>query len=324
MAFIRLGRPKFLLYSTVLFGLGTAAAVHAGERIDLALWARGQLFVWCVHLMTHYCNEYFDLEADRANPSPTAWTGGSRVLVQGLVSPATSLAAAHVLLFVCGALAATMPTPTARGMACATVALAWFYTAPPFRLNYNGLGELTVATVLNGLWPLLAFHLQATRFSPALLCALVPTFVVQLVRMMVMNLSDYEGDRRVQKRTLVVLLGPVLAVRVFAVGQLVAYGAIVAFLSAGVLPAPVGAAMLVTSPIALWQTRRLLRGAIRDPRQANSVVFWASTHVALTFAAAMAGFVLATPPSRWSVLPVAVLVVFASVVALQMRRYASR
>jgi 1,4-dihydroxy-2-naphthoate polyprenyltransferase len=87
VAFVRLGRPKFLLYSLLLFGLGAAIAAHDGSGLDLRGYVVGQLFVWSVHLMTHYCNEYFDLPADLANTSPTRWTGGSRVLVEGTLTP---------------------------------------------------------------------------------------------------------------------------------------------------------------------------------------------------------------------------------------------
>ena len=45
-------------------------------------------------LMTHYANDYFDLEADRANQTPTTWSGGSRVLPAGELSPRVALIAA--------------------------------------------------------------------------------------------------------------------------------------------------------------------------------------------------------------------------------------
>ena len=42
-------------------------------------------------LMTHYANDYFDLEADRANRTPTRWSGGSRVLPAGVLPPRVAL-----------------------------------------------------------------------------------------------------------------------------------------------------------------------------------------------------------------------------------------
>src|SRR5262245_870587 len=98
-AIIRLGRPKFLIYSMVLAALGPSCSVFLGYPFQLKAYLQVQLFAWIAHLMTHYCNEYFDFAADSANPSPTRWTGGSRVLVEGLLTPQFSLALAHALLF---------------------------------------------------------------------------------------------------------------------------------------------------------------------------------------------------------------------------------
>jgi 1,4-dihydroxy-2-naphthoate octaprenyltransferase len=209
------------------------------------------------------------------------------------------------------------------------IALSWFYTAPPFRLNYRGLGEIVVAAVLDLLVPLLAHGLQSGRVSApaALLSALLPLFVVQVARMMVMNLSDHEGDARVGKRTLAVLLGPRRAGDAIALGQLLAYGSVLALTTARILPAAVGVAMLLTLPVSIWQTRRVRRGALRDAALANSVVFWASTHVALLTAAATFGFLLATPAGAHCAsraLCGATLVVFFALLVPQVRRNVRR
>ena len=82
-ALARLGRPKFLAYSFLFYLLGTTAAVREGATLPIGAWFYTLAFVACAHLMTHYANEYFDLLADSANPAPTRWTGGSRVLVRG-------------------------------------------------------------------------------------------------------------------------------------------------------------------------------------------------------------------------------------------------
>src|SRR5580700_12077172 len=130
-AFIRLSRLKFLLESLITVVLGVTVSVYAGHQFRLSDWLLAQAFISGTHLMTHYCNEYFDYEADKAQQDPTGWTGGSRVLAQGQLRPEVSLAAAFVMLFVMIALAAAMPDGASRGMSAAILALAWFYTAPP-------------------------------------------------------------------------------------------------------------------------------------------------------------------------------------------------
>jgi 1,4-dihydroxy-2-naphthoate octaprenyltransferase len=325
-SFVRLGRPKFLVYSLLLYGLGSAAVVHEGRAIGAARWGHGLAFVWCAHLMTHYCNEYFDLAADSANLAPTRWTGGSRVLVDGRLRPAVSLAAACVLLFAALSLSLGMPGVVTRWVALPMLALSWFYTAPPLSLNHRGLGEVTVATVLNVLVPLLAYDVQRGEVSApaALLGAASPVFVAQAARMLVMNLSDHEGDRRAGKRTLAVVLGPPRARCAFALASVVVYGSILALAAARTLPVAAGAAMLLTLPIAVWLSRRLLSGAPRDAGEAERIAFWASAHVALLAAAATFGL-LASPLASGAhgaslALCAVILAAFGAILAMQVRR----
>ncbi|MBO4209489.1 prenyltransferase [Micromonospora echinofusca] len=289
--FVRLARLRFLLYNLLPVGLGAAVAVHQGYDLDLTWYAVAQLFAWTVHVMTHYCNEYFDLDADRANVYFTPWTGGSRALVDGSVRPVVALGTAFVLWSVAQLMVAAMPSWPARILGTVTVLLAWFYTAPPGKLNYRGAGELTVAAILNGLWPAVAVVLQ-TGGVPALLVAiLLPTALLQVVRMMVMNLGDRRSDATVGKRTLPVIIGYRRAVTVIVAAQPVAYAMLTAFALAGWVPWLVWAPMMATAPLSAWLVVQLRRGAMADldPTRMTPVVFWASNHVSLIVAAAMLG-----------------------------------
>jgi 1,4-dihydroxy-2-naphthoate octaprenyltransferase len=288
---VRLGRPKYLLYSWVLYTLGVAAAAYMGHTPTLTAYVHGQLFVWCVHLMTHYCNEYFDLQADLANPAPTAWTGGSRVLVEGLLKPWVSLTASCVLL--CTALVLILAMPqAAQYAALVAVPLGWFYTAPPFQFNYRGLGELTVTTGLNGCVPMIAYALATDEFSFFPFLLLLPAFLIQFVRMTIMNLQDYEGDILVGKRTLPVRLGPARVVHMHAVVQALAYLLVIPGVLWAGIPLWVGLGVMASAPVAYWHCARLYRGAYKDPRTANNVVFWASTHCSLVVVGVYVGLLV--------------------------------
>src|SRR5262249_14211053 len=147
-------------------------------------------------------------------------------------------------LFAAVALALGMPGTGTRWLAFLMLGLAWFYTAPPLSLNYRGLGEVTVAAVLNLAVPILGYRLPrgAAAGSAGLLGVVVPIFLAEVDRMLVMNLSDHEGDRAAGKRTLAVALGPRRARGAVAIGQLAVYGSMFALMAAGVLPAIAGAA----------------------------------------------------------------------------------
>jgi 1,4-dihydroxy-2-naphthoate octaprenyltransferase len=292
-AFVKLGRPKFLVGGFVFHGLGAALAVAAGARFNVSLFAWGQLIVTAAQLMTHYANDFFDLEADRANRTPTRWSGGSRVLPDGALPPGVALGAALVLgLVALGAglsLAMRAPDrllllPLAVGM----TALAWAYSAPPLRLAARGLGELTTAAVVTLCVPLLGYYLQAGEVHPRIFAACLLPCVLQFAMLLAIELPDAAGDAATGKRTLVVRLGARAGARLYAAMTLAAFGAL-PLLAMGALPPRVAIMPLVLAPVAIWQAARVVRGGYADPARWDSVAFWAVALLAGSATAALAG-----------------------------------
>src|SRR3954468_8082672 len=179
VAFLKLGRPKFLIGGFLLFALGAALAAVQGARIDWLRYAWGQSVITAAQWMTHYSNDYFDLDADRANSTPTRWSGGSRVLVSGALAPRAALAASVVLgaaALIAACLLAARPgtPPLVLPLALLIIVLSWCYSAPPLRLSSRGLGEATTVCVVTLLTPLLGFYVQSGAVRPALLLACLP------------------------------------------------------------------------------------------------------------------------------------------------------
>ena len=276
VAFVRLGRPQFLVGGFVLYGLGAALATAGGAPFDRARYAWGQVVVTLTQLMTHYANDYFDLEADRANLTPTRWSGGSRVLPGGLLAPSVALNAAVVLLL--AATAAAFAVGRRAGLAPAALAaamitLAWQYSAPPGRFCARGLGEAATALVVTVMVPVFGFLLQAhTVASPIFLAAALPC-ALQFAMLLAIEFPDAAGDAAAGKRTLVVRMGALPAARLYAALTLAAFGALPLWALAG-LPARVALAPLVLAPIAVWQALRVARGGYGDPARWGSIAFW--------------------------------------------------
>src|SRR5581483_5295254 len=209
VALVRLGRPEFLTGGLLMHALGVAMARFAGAPIDLAALAACQLAITSTQLMTHYGNEFFDLGADLANPTPTRWAGGSRVLVEGRVSPSTALAAAALFGIVALAAAVLVAVVLNRGWLTlapfvVAIALAWSYSAPPLRLHSRGLGEATTALLVPGAAVLVGFWVQAGRLEAMPLLVVLPLCLLQFGMLLLIELPDRVGDASVGKRTLVV------------------------------------------------------------------------------------------------------------------------
>jgi len=294
-AFIKLGRPKFLVGGFVFYGMGAALAVAAGAPFDLSLYAWGQLVVTAAQLMTHYANDFFDLEADRANRTPTRWSGGSRVLPDGALPPGVALAAALVLGF--GAMGATVALavrapdrPLLVPVAVVMTTLAWAYSAPPLRLAARGLGELTTAAVVTLSVPLLGYYLQAGDVHPRIFAACLLPCLLQFAMLLAIELPDAAGDAIAGKRTLVVRLGAAAGARMYAALTIAGFGALPLLAAGGALPTRVAIAPLALAPIAIWQAARVVRGGYADPARWDSVAFWS---VALLAGSASAALVAA-------------------------------
>jgi 1,4-dihydroxy-2-naphthoate polyprenyltransferase len=289
-AFVRLGRPLFLVGGAVLYALGVAVARAQGHGVDLRRYLLGQAVVICFQLMTHYANDYFDYEADRLNRTPTRWSGGSRVLPDGGLPRVVALVTALVLAALgILAIAALAVAPPLQGVAIPVgmvmFALSWLYSGPPLRLHSAGLGELDVALVVTGLVPVMAYGLQATGFAGAgvLLLALLPLALLQMAMMLAVEFPDAESDAQAGKHNLVVRLGRERGGRLYIALTAVAYLTLPLAVAAG-LPSAIAWAASAPLPLAAWRIWRVWRGDNRDPRRFESVAFWA---VALLVATAV-------------------------------------
>jgi 1,4-dihydroxy-2-naphthoate octaprenyltransferase len=301
-AFLKLGRPHFLIGGLLLFALGSALAVVNGANIDWHRYAWGQATITAAQWMTHYANDYFDLEADRANSTPTRWSGGSRVLVSGAIAPRAALAASLVLgaaaLIAAGVLSARSGSPRwVLPLSLLIIALSWCYSAPPVRLLRRGLGEVTTALVVTLLTPLLGFYVQSGVLRPLLFLACFPLCCLQFSMLLTIELPDAAGDAAQGKQTLVVRRGARFAARCAAGILVVAFGSLPILFLLG-LPLRIAAFAALPAPLALWQAIVLTQGAFRDRKRWEGLALRAVALLVTTMAAELAGAVLTIAIAR--------------------------
>lgn len=301
-AFLKLGRPHFLIGGLLLFGLGSALAAAGGASIDWQRYAWGQATVTAAQWMTHYSNDYFDLEADRANSTPTRWSGGSRVLVSGGVPPRAALVASIVLaataLLAAGVLTARSGSPRlVLPLTLLIIVLSWCYSAPPLRLLSRGLGEVTTALVVTLLTPLLGFYVQSGALRPLLFLACFPLCCLQFSMLLTIELPDAAGDAAQGKQTLVVRRGAEWAARCTAVLLVAAFGSLPILFMLG-LPPRVAALAALPAPIALWQAIRLSQGAFRVPKRWEGLALCAVALLVTTTLAELTGAALTAIATR--------------------------
>lgn len=158
-----------------------------------------------------YANDVADEDTDRDNATATRYSGGSKVLVEGALSPALLRRAAWIMAMLAILSAAFiglleghwLPLP----LAILGIGMLWAYSFPPLRLSYRGGGELLQMLGLGVVLPLLAFSAQTgdlAGFPWLLLAVLLP---LNLATAVATALPDMPSDARADKRTLVVVYG---------------------------------------------------------------------------------------------------------------------
>lgn len=171
--------------------------------------------LFLVEAATVFVNDIHDHESDRRNAWWGPFSGGSRVLVSGLLDAGQLERGAWLALggafLACLALVAMVPLGNGLVILAAAIALgvlAIGYTLPPLALSHRGLGEIDVA-LTNGL-AVLVFGFLAQGGSPgSALPWLVglPLSVAILPAILLAGVPDHDADAASGKRTLVVTLG---------------------------------------------------------------------------------------------------------------------
>jgi 1,4-dihydroxy-2-naphthoate octaprenyltransferase len=249
-AFVRLSRPKFLIGGFAGFALGAAIAAYEGVPLTLARYAAGQAMVTAFHLMVHYANDYFDHAGDR-HGEPTAFSGGSGVLVSGALAPSIALLAAlgcaAVGLIGVGGFAFA-GQPVTSGIGAAIGLLAWSYSAPPLRLAARGWGEADAALVVAILVPLAGYATFTGGVDPLALTATLAPACAMFAMMIAVEWPDRAADAAGGKRNLLVRCGPALAGRMAGAGALLIVPALFVAIGRGA-PWPGAAFALLLVPL---------------------------------------------------------------------------
>jgi 1,4-dihydroxy-2-naphthoate octaprenyltransferase len=240
---LRTTRLPFLSATAVpvVLGIAVAASQWTFTWWTALLTLIGASFA---HLAINVTNDVFDTlsGADDANPTPTQFSGGSRVAIYDLVTVPALALLAGALYAAAGAigllLVAVTGSTTLLWIGIAGIAIGLAYTAPPLKLVYRGLGEIAVAIGFGPIMLLGAYVVQAGRIdAEPLLLSAVPGILTALI-LFVNEIPDRRSDALAGKRTLPTRFAPDVIRTVYLVAALAAFGVIVVGVVAGLLPWP--------------------------------------------------------------------------------------
>lgn len=249
--FFLAARPQFLPGTMIPAGIGASAAWKDGFGFDPILFILTLLAVGLYHSGMNVLNDYFDFKngTDNINKNAqTPFTGGSRFIQRGLISPAGTLAFGLVLLgagSLIGVYLAFKAAPLLFLIGAFGLFTGFFYSAPPLFLAGRGLGELAVAVNFGLLTVIGSYAVQSGNIMGAnpVFSSLPISFLIAAL-LYINEFPDCEADRAVGKRTLVVRLGPETARFGLAVLSVLAWASIIAGVLLGYTPGLSLAALL--------------------------------------------------------------------------------
>ncbi len=144
-------RPAFVTASLMSCLIGLALAWHDSLAFDIPLALVTLLFALMAHAGINVLNDYYDAlnGTDACNTERIfPFTGGSRFIQNGVLTLAQTRNFGFALLTgvaIAGLWLMSRSAPQLLYIGLAGLFIGWGYSAPPFRLNSRGLGELSVA-----------------------------------------------------------------------------------------------------------------------------------------------------------------------------------
>ena len=250
-------RPRVFTATYVPLGLAGIAAIDDGVFVAMP-FLLALIGTMLLQSAANLINEY----ADYRRGADALKQAGQGMTIKNKLLPPSSVRNGAIVTTVAGCLiglylvAQSGPLLWIIGIGGVLVAIT--YTAGPFPLAYNGLGEIAVAIFMAPAIVVGAYYVMAPGLAEARLLELcwlsLPIAFTVAAILHANNIRDMEADRAAKKRTLAVIFGLRIARIEYRVLVLGAYVAQALVIAAGLLP-PSTLLSLICLPEAL----RLIR-----------------------------------------------------------------
>ncbi|MFA5831113.1 MAG: prenyltransferase [Candidatus Paceibacterota bacterium] len=262
--FLRSLRAPFVSVTLSGIFLGTATAFFTAHHLHLFAVLAVVFVAVTGHISANLFNDYFDHRSgnDVRNKNITPLSGGSRAIQD------YGLGETSVLLYACAFLSLCAFVGCWFVYAEQNIRFAYFglaglflgfaYTAPPFKLVYRGLGELTIIITFGLFVVGGAYFAQTGNITLSALAASLPAGLLTAVILLVNGFPDRVADTASGKRTFIVRAGKNRAVRLVKGFVIMSYLIIIGGAICHLLPCGAFASVL-SLPIAVQFFKKIER-----------------------------------------------------------------
>jgi len=208
----RLSRVPFLSVGVLPLILGFVSALKEGYRGPAELYLFSSFTVTLIMLMTYTLAEWNDLEGDRLNQRISPYSGGSRVLVEGVLPARVSLFLGYgcLIMAVVTGLYIYLHFQTGSwtlALGGVGIFFGYTYSARPLWWASRGVGEVLIGFCYGWLPIATGFYLFTGFFNHKVFLLSIPVGLSIFNVILINEFNDEEADRTVGKRTLLVRFG---------------------------------------------------------------------------------------------------------------------
>ncbi|MGC8497706.1 MAG: prenyltransferase [Thermoplasmata archaeon] len=215
LAFIKLSRLPFQEPILAPLISGILTAYFMGYRVENLFWIVfiSIIVAYLIEQATLFSNEYFDYEGDLLNKNYTKFSGGSRSLSEGNLPRATGLIAMIVtttILIIIGIIyMLTLYNLRPLFLIYGVIGIIFgiFYSTPPFKWAYRGVGELFIGIAFGVMGYTVGFYAIAGHITLLSVLFSIPSALSVFAIIVINEVPDYNSDISVRKKNLVVRFG---------------------------------------------------------------------------------------------------------------------
>ena len=220
---LKAARAPFLVVSFIPAVLGGLIAFYAGN-FDWLIFVLATVGIVMAHSAADFVDDYFDFINGNLGNKEQQFHDSP--LIRGEISLKQVMIATIICMVIAiGAgiyLLSEVGLPVLYMMGAGTF-IVLFYTAPPIRLNYRGLGETMLFFAFGPMIVFGSFYVLTGEFSLEPLFASFALGVFTMNVGIVSNTFDYEDDVKSGKKCIPVRFGQKTAVHIIVIGTILAY-----------------------------------------------------------------------------------------------------
>ncbi len=195
--YIKLTRAHIGIAVLPSFWLGSLFALVLGYDFNVIVFLMGFLIIFLLYASASYINDYYDFEADKHNRQ-FGFSGGSGVLQKYPELKKSTRFLAFIFIFISIILTFSLASFTYVPLwSVAFIGIgaffSWFYSAPPIRLSYRGIGELPhfIAGLMNTAW---GYMILTGSIDLIVIIFAIPLSLHLLNVILIFEIPDKEAD----------------------------------------------------------------------------------------------------------------------------------